>query len=277
LNQRTAFTLIELLVVIAIIAILAAMLLPALTSAKNRAQMAYDLNNNRQVLISAHMYASDFNDRLPQPGWVNATTQPACWAMGGGYADGTVLAPGNGTGDIATYNWYYPKQVEAFKQGQLGGYLAKVDVLMCPADQKNAAFYKRKIYITSYIWSLVVNNWAGLWGGDAKQTCKVSDFKVDAIIQCEADETTMYSGSPVYFNDFANFPDEGVSPRHGKGATVGFVGGSSSRIPLKTYYSMAGTRSTTLSTGGYGWKSLSASALPNQVWCHPANNGHPNN
>jgi hypothetical protein len=60
-------------------------------------------------------------------------------------------------------------------------------------------------------------------------------------------------------------------------ATLGLIDGSSQRMRTNDFYALAGGRVTDLSNGGTKWKNLLAGALPNRLWWHPNNNGHPNN
>ena len=257
-----AFTLIELLVVIAIIAILAAMLLPALSKAKARAQMAYDLNNNRQIMIAANMYAGDFDDFLPQPGWLNTTTN---WAAGANMP----LGP---SASHTAYETLLPQQVEYFKRGQLFSYLQTEKVFRCPADAKiTQQFLQRGQYLTSYNWNGAVVGYPAQ-GVPPPRTFKLTQFKADAILQWETDENRT-----DFFNDFSNYPDEGISARHGNGAVVGMFGGSSERLSVKEFTKMAGGVVPAGQRGGSRW----AFAQPpiqfppqNRLWCSPTAPGH---
>jgi prepilin-type N-terminal cleavage/methylation domain-containing protein/prepilin-type processing-associated H-X9-DG protein len=94
--RQNAFTLIELLVVIAIIAILAAMLLPALASAKKKAQTTACLANQRQWGLACQIYASDSADWIPRDG----TSDGGLYAVDGAPPD----APAGTTSD--PYAWF---------------------------------------------------------------------------------------------------------------------------------------------------------------------------
>ena len=110
-RKAGAFTLIELLVVIAIIAILAAMLLPALSKAKQKAQAVQCLSNMRQWGIALQVYAGDAGDHIPRDGTDQSGTY-ACYGIpldapagtpNDPYAWFNVLPPLEADKSLATY------------------------------------------------------------------------------------------------------------------------------------------------------------------------------
>jgi prepilin-type N-terminal cleavage/methylation domain-containing protein len=131
LKTSKAFTLIELLVVIAIIGILAALLLPALSAAKGRAQRTACSNNLKQINFAIQMYAGDNHDNLPS---VPET-----------YADGFVTN---------SFAFVYKRLVKNYA-GLKGESSPRDKVFACPAD---TFFYNN--------WTPVADPWHTHWYSD---------------------------------------------------------------------------------------------------------------
>lgn len=254
IKKNNAFTLIELLVVIAIIAILAGMILPALSKAKEKAQRTTCVGNFKQLLLTMNMYTSDNEDRMA----------PANWGAPGENRPDGWLFPYTGVANPATIakqssarvpNGRDPVLVTNYHKGLYWTYLKSPKSYICPKDKPTTTptWKDRQNQLCTYVMNGSI---AGFPAGGDNPVYKLSSFKPNAYAIWEPDASGPNGANA--FNDASSFPYEpeqysweGINEWHGNGGIIGNFSGSSLFI----------TKNKFIEESRYG---------PSLLWCKPS-------
>ena len=248
--DRRAFTLIELLVVIAIIAILAAILLPVLNLAEEKAYRTTCINNLKELLLAHNMYSNDNNQYIAQPndsadasanqpGWLyNAGNTPA--GLPGGVPAGIpfiTLGPESGV------YWQYVRgngNFTGLTVNNIDATSHKVPLAwklyQCPLDPPGITapfFSSRQIKFTSYCLN------EGVDDNGANLHRKITTFKSSDYLLWERDNTTNNASANIYKDGTGN-GTKGIGTVHGgSGANMGYMDGSVGFLLYNTFYAEA--------------------------------------
>ena len=225
-NGADGFTLIELLVVIAIIAILAAMILPALSRAKQKTQGVYCLNNTKQMALAWNMYAGDSNDKLVcnlDGGNAGKALASPSWVAG--WLDFTT-SPDNTNVQMLINHDAYPYGA------YLGPYVKNPAAYKCPADKSVVRIGAQSLSrVRSLSMNCYVGNPSRTWTTPSRYTqCKTyAQIKspVDMFVFLDEREDSIndgwYASDPDTRWQIVDYP----ASYHGNAAGYSFADGHS--------------------------------------------------
>jgi prepilin-type processing-associated H-X9-DG protein len=218
---------VELLVVIAVIGVLASLLLPALGSARARAQSAACLGHHRQLSVALQLYVGDAEDRLPNNFGASGTRA----AVDSGRFDNWATSLLNWELDAGNTNLAW------LRAGGLGPFLSGgVEVLRCPADRALSAIQRRAGW-ASRARSVSLNAMVGnagefMYGASNtnnpgyRQYLRLGDIRAGAVIFTFIDEHPDSINDGYFLNRLAR--SEWVDlpgSNHGGAASVSFADG----------------------------------------------------
>jgi prepilin-type N-terminal cleavage/methylation domain-containing protein len=263
---KRGFTLIELLVVIAIIAILAAMLLPALSKAKVKAQQIYCIGNLKQFAVAWTMYHGDNNGQLASayPTYAGFT---ATWCGGN--------AQTGGLPDVYVYGGADPAGIQS---GLMWPYTKSLQLYHCPADKRVAdnagvaAAFRGKPILRSISMNTYMNGQSfGVSPGwvitapNAPQNPNAPVFRKDTDIRKPSQTWVVLDEDQASINDAQFMVDMGGAYRfidlpsrnHNFGYGINFADGHAEIYKLRDPASRTWVRNTGAPTGGLNdWMNL---------------------
>ncbi|MCS7338639.1 MAG: type II secretion system GspH family protein [Verrucomicrobiae bacterium] len=226
---KCAFTLIELLVVIAIISILAALLLPVLTAAKDRAVRTTCTSNLKQMALAMRMYADDNSDYFAWPNWDGqGSTEPGwLYTRTAGQVPWTNMAQFRDPPDAP------------WRTGLWFKYVPNNKTFLCPVDTKSRYYLQRPNKLSSYVMNGAPCGFPYPENRYGYKTCKIPQVWSPACyLLWEPDEFVTGTWNPYEFNDGANFPNEseGIGRLHSKkGGQILAVGGHVVFITMREF------------------------------------------